>query len=72
MELLGTSFTAQHSDARVLDQVIYKWDHSRQIMTDVLTDKYTDLTQTGWSLTDQAIQRDVNNLLGASFEAFCR
>jgi hypothetical protein len=55
-----------------LDQVIYKWDHSRQIMTDVLTDKYTHLTQTGWSLTDQAIQRDVNNLLGGSFEAFCR
>ena len=72
MELLGTSFTVQHSDARVLDQVIYKWDHSRQIMTDVLTDKYTHLTQTGWSLTDQAIQRDVNNLLGASFEEFCR
>jgi len=55
-----------------LDQVIYKWDHSRQIMTDVLTDKYAHLTQTGWPLTDQAIQRDVNNLLGASFEAFCR
>ena len=72
LELLGTSFTAQHSDARVLDQVIYKWDHSRQIMTDVLTDKYAHLNQTGWPLTDQAIQRDVNKLLGASFEAFCR
>lgn len=72
LELLGTSFTAQHSDARVLDQVIYKWDHSRQIMIDVLTDKYAHLNQTGWPLTDQAIQRDVNKLLGASFEAFCR
>ena len=72
LELLGTSFTAQHSDARVLDQVIYKWNHSRQIMIDVLTDKYTHLSQTGWPLTDQAIQRDVNNLLGAGFEEFCR
>ena len=32
IELLGTSFIPQHSDARVLDQLIYKWDHSRQII----------------------------------------
>ncbi len=72
LELLGTSFTAQHSDARVLDQVIYKWDHSRHIIADVLTDKYVDLIQTGWQVTDEAIQSDVNDLLGARFEAFCR
>jgi hypothetical protein len=29
LELLGLSFTPQHSDARVLDQILYKWDHSR-------------------------------------------
>lgn len=28
-EMLGTAFTAQHSDSRVLDQLIYKWSHSR-------------------------------------------
>jgi hypothetical protein len=27
VELLGLSFTPQHSDARVLDQLIYKWSH---------------------------------------------
>lgn len=71
LELLGTSFTAQHSDARVLDQVIYKWDHSRQIIANVLTDKYADLIETGWQVTDDAIQRDVTDLFGARFEAFC-
>jgi hypothetical protein len=29
LEMLGTAFTAQHSDARVLDQLVYKWAHSR-------------------------------------------
>lgn len=29
VEMLGTAFTAQHSDSRVLDQLIYKWSHSR-------------------------------------------
>ena len=35
MELLGLSFIPQHSDARVLDQLIYKWGHSRQIIASV-------------------------------------
>ena len=48
VELLGTSFIPQHSDARVLDQLIYKWDHSRAIIGHVLVDKYADLAATGW------------------------
>ena len=35
LELLGLSFTPQHSDARVLDQIIYKWQHSRRIIAQV-------------------------------------
>src|SRR5207247_3636533 len=42
IELLGTSFIPQHSDARVLDQLIYKWDHSRAAIAKVLTDKFGD------------------------------
>ncbi len=30
IELLGTSFIPQHSDARVLEQLVYKWKHSRR------------------------------------------
>nr|MBA2707866.1 glucuronate isomerase [Gemmatimonadaceae bacterium] len=51
MELLGTSFVPQHSDARILDQLIYKWDHSRRLIGDVMIDKYRDLCATGWKLT---------------------
>ena len=32
LELLGLSVTPQHSDARVLDQLIYKWRHARRII----------------------------------------
>ena len=32
LELLGTSFIPQHSDARVLEQLIYKWQHSRDVI----------------------------------------
>ncbi len=72
MELLGLSFTPQHSDARVLDQIIYKWGHSRRIIADVLTDKYADLVATGWTPTKAEIERDVKHLLGGAFEAFIK
>ncbi len=71
LELLGTSFTPQHSDARVLDQLIYKWRHTRAILARCLSDKYTALDAAGWSVTDEEIQRDVSELLGGSFARFC-
>ena len=71
-ELLGTSFTPQHSDARVLDQVIYKWDHSRRIVGTVLAEKYVDLARTGWWVTEDEIRRDVSDLFGGCFERFCK
>jgi hypothetical protein len=70
MELLGLSFTPQHSDARVLDQIIYKWSHSRAIIGDVLAQKYVDLMKTGWEPTAEEIQRDVSNLFGGAFRKF--
>ena len=70
LELLGTAFTAQHSDARVLDQLIYKWAHTRTILADVLAEKYADQFTAGWRPTTDEITRDVRALLGGSFEAF--
>ena len=48
-ELLGLSFIPQHSDARVLDQLIYKWDHSHtEVIAKVLADNICmDLADTG-------------------------
>jgi len=71
VELLGLSFTPQHSDARVLDQLIYKWQHSRRIIADVLVDKYSALAQTGWQVSLPEIERDVRDLFGGAFEKFC-
>jgi len=71
VELLGLSFTPQHSDARVLEQIIYKWQHSRRIIAQVLADKYTALAQTGWQITPAEIERDVKGLFGGNFRRFC-
>jgi hypothetical protein len=72
LELLGLSFTPQHSDARVLDQIVYKWQHSRRVIAQVLVDKYADLAQTGWQATRAEIQRDVQDLFGGAFDRFCQ
>ena len=70
IELLGLSVIPQHSDARILDQLIYKWKHSRKIIKDVLVEKYQSLIDVGWTLTKAEIERDVNNLFGGNFERF--
>jgi hypothetical protein len=71
VELLGLSFTPQHSDARVLDQLIYKWHHARQVISRVLVEKYGDLSATGWIPTREEIERDVKQLFGGAFDDFC-
>ena len=72
MELLGLSFIPQHSDARVLDQLLYKWDHSRRILADVIADKYLDLQKTGWVVETEEVERDVKNLFGGNLDAFLK
>ncbi|HLY74862.1 MAG TPA: glucuronate isomerase, partial [Planctomycetota bacterium] len=67
LELLGTSMVPQHSDARVIDQVIYKWGHSKRIIGDVLAAKYGDLLASGWALEEGEVQRDVDRLFGGNF-----
>jgi hypothetical protein len=70
LELLGLSMTPQHSDCRVLDQLVYKWSHSRGIIGKVLAEKYADLAATGWEPTRAEIKRDVRDLLGGALERF--
>lgn len=70
LELLGTSFIPQHSDARVLEQIIYKWDHSKRLIANALADKYSDLAAAGWNVTREDIERDVRHLLRDNFLAF--
>jgi len=70
IEMLGTSFIPQHSDARVLEQVIYKWNNTRRTMTRVLSDSYRLLSQDGRGVTRADIQRDVTRLFRSNAEAW--
>ena len=70
LETLGLSFTPQHSDARVLEHLIYKWDHSKALIGEVLEEKYTDLLATGWTLTPDEVRRDIGALFGDNFHRF--
>ena len=72
LELLGLSFTPQHSDARVLDQLIYKWRHTRAVVAGALSERYAALASSGWAVTDVEIRRDAAELFGGAFERFCR
>ena len=70
IEMLGTSFIPQHSDARVLEQVIYKWSNTRRTLTRVLSDSYRLLTEDGRGVTRGDIQRDVTRLFRSNAESW--
>jgi hypothetical protein len=72
IELLGTSFIPQHSDARVLEQVIYKWRNTRLTLAPILTKTYGLLHNDGKVITRQGIQKDVNRLFRTNFEKWTR
>ena len=68
IEMLGTSFIPQHSDARVLEQVIYKWRNTRNTLAPILSNAYRLLSQDGREVTRQDIQRDVERMFCSNFE----
>ncbi|KLU60107.1 hypothetical protein CEB3_c35380 [Peptococcaceae bacterium CEB3] len=70
LELLGTSFIPQHSDARILEQVIYKWAHAKEVIAQVLVEKYRDLSEAGWPVSAADIRRDVESLFEGNFWRF--
>lgn len=70
LETLGLSFIPQHSDARVLEHLIYKWDHSKTIIGQVLREKYEDMQATGWPLTTEDIEQDIQALFQNNFYDF--
>jgi hypothetical protein len=72
IEMLGMSFIPQHSDARVLEQVIYKWRNTRAIMAGVLDNTYQLLSRDGRVVTRSDIERDVNRLFRSNFERWIR
>ncbi|HXG82979.1 MAG TPA: hypothetical protein VNI84_03035 [Pyrinomonadaceae bacterium] len=69
-EMLGTSFIPQHSDARILDQLIYKWNHSRLLIADALFESYAALWREGRRVTRSEIERDTEKLFSGNFRGW--
>lgn len=72
VEMLGASFIAQHSDARVLEQLIYKWRNTRRTLAEVLSQTYRLAWEDGRRVTRKDIERDVDRLFRSNFEMFAR
>lgn len=67
LEMLGTSFIPQHSDARILEQLIYKWRHARNIIAGALCEAYEHLLASGRGVTREEIVRDVTRMFSGNF-----
>ena len=72
IEMLGTSFIPQHSDARVLEQLIYKWRNTRRTLIRILTNSYSLLSDDGREISSEEIARDVQRLFHLNFENWIR
>jgi len=66
IDMLGFSFIPQHSDARVSDQLIYKWNHFKKILHPILLEYYQDLLDKNFPISENILQRDINNLLSGN------
>ena len=69
LELLGASFIPQHSDARILEQLLYKWPHARREVGCALGDQYARVIENGRPVTVADITRDVSRLFADNFLA---
>ena len=67
LEMLGATSIPQHSDARILDQLIYKWAHSRGTISSALYESYARLLAQGYPLTRARIDRDVERMFSGNF-----
>jgi hypothetical protein len=70
IEMLGTSFIPQHSDARVLEQVIYKWNNTRRTLAPILTNAYRLLVEDGGRVSRDDIERDITRLFRSNAESW--
>lgn len=70
LEMLGTTFIPQHSDARVLEQVIYKWRNTRRTMAPIFTNMYRLLSQDGRPVMGMDIKQDIARMFRGNFQHF--
>ena len=70
INLLGLNFIAQHSDARVYEQLIYKWINFKEILSEIFYEKYILLQNDGFKISENQIVKDMNKILNPSLENF--
>ena len=70
IDMLGFSFIPQHSDARVSDQLIYKWNHFKKILHPILLEYYQDLLDKNFPISENILQRDIDNLLSGNAKKY--
>jgi len=68
LEMLGTTFIPQHSDARVLEQLIYKWRNTRRTIAPILAQTYKLLIEDGRPVSAEQVRRDIHRLFRGNFE----
>ena len=69
IELLGLNFIPQHSDARVTDQLIYKWFHFK-IIKQRLYNHYNDIQLKNFKISENQISDDVSKLFYTNSQNF--
>jgi hypothetical protein len=72
LEMLGTTFIPQHSDARILEQLIYKWRNTRRTLAPILANTYRLLNEDGRAVTREEIRRGVRRLFRSNFQSWAR
>src|SRR5581483_6869033 len=70
IEMIGASFIPQHSDARILEQVIYKWRNTRRTLAPVFANSYRLLADDGWRLSRSSIKQDITRMFRTNFSQF--
>jgi hypothetical protein len=72
IEMLGMTFIPQHSDARVLEQVLYKWRNTRRTLAPILANTYRLMAEDGRAVKREDIREGVTRLFRSNFEGFIR
>ena len=70
IELLGLNFIPQHSDARVTDQLLYKWPHFKALLSNVLYNHYNDIKLKNFKISENQISDDVSKLFFTNSKNF--
>ena len=68
INLLGNNFIPFHSDARVLDQLVFKWDRFKNIFTKVYCDYISELKNNGINVKNHDIINALTTLFRLNME----